>query len=401
MALSTDAIWIVELAVGPQRQPLAIKVERPMTLGRPGVREMTDDYLDLTSYGGENSGVSRQHIRLVPGPQGLSILDMGSGNGTYLNGDRLEANRLYDVKQGDQLILGHLPVDIVHVVARPRSVPDGSTEPTPAAGVGGRGELVLVVEDDNDVAQLLTTMLKRAGYQTAISRDVLGAIRVFNQRHPSAVILDLMLPDVYGLEFCRYVRRDANYSHTPIVVLSAARTPENLTNAVQAGADTFLDKPVNSRELIETIAMLVSQKETGVDVLNTKVLGQPLFPTMAPERKQDTVVLFVTGHAEMPMTVSLRQPVSFGRSSGGGSNKAHIDLSRFDAADLGVSRIHMTLSQEDGVFRVEDAGSANGTFLNGNPLKPNEPTPFNSGAEIRAGQLRMYAYFLAESEDGG
>src|SRR5690606_2159355 len=80
------------------------------------------------------------------------------------------------------------------------------------------------------------------------------------------------------------------------------------------------------------------------------------------------------------------------------TDKGYIDLSRYNAIDHGVSRVHMTLLRKDDQFYVEDANSINGTFLNGEPLAPHEPRPIKNADEIRLGQLRMYAYFLTDDD---
>jgi DNA-binding response OmpR family regulator len=183
-----------------------------------------------------------------------------------------------------------------------------------------------------------------------------------------------------------------------IVVVSAVTTTEKVAEALEAGANIFLGKPVSAKELRHVVASLISQHESGISSLSTKhlVATAPL-QAVEPESRHDAVVAFVAGYSDAPITITVKQPVSFGRSADL-PPKTYVDLSRFNAIDQGVSRVHMTLHNKDGRFLVEDNNSVNGTFLNGEPLKPHEPRAINNADEVRLGQLRVYIYFLTDKE---
>jgi pSer/pThr/pTyr-binding forkhead associated (FHA) protein len=78
--------------------------------------------------------------------------------------------------------------------------------------------------------------------------------------------------------------------------------------------------------------------------------------------------------------------------------QSHIDLSRNNAVDNGVSRLHGRLHYENRTFYIEDLNSVNGTYLNGDPLEPGLKTPIRNADELRFGRLRVYAYFLEDSD---
>jgi hypothetical protein len=209
-----------------------------------------------------------------------------------------------------------------------------------------------------------------------------------------------MLPDMNGLEFCRYVRRDVERNSTPVIVVSAVKTKQFVNQAMEAGADMFLGKPVSAQELQQVVTSIVYQHQSGVDSLSTRHLpGTAPLQGIAPDSRQDAVVLFVAGFSDTPVTMTVRDPVSFGRQAQLPGRK-HIDLSRYNAVEQGVSRIHAFLHRQDNHFYIEDADSVNGTFLNGLPLNPNERTPINNADEIRLGQMRMYIYFLTDKDQG-
>ncbi len=390
--------WIVELELPQTGEKMRIQFDEPLVLGRHERETATD--VDLTPYKAEELGVSRRHVTVFVQNDMLLIRDLGSGNGTVLNGQRLEPERDYPLKHGDRLLLGHLIADLRIVVAPGYG---GSLHQQRSIQVDtqverGQGQFILIVEDDQEVARFLSMLLERSGYSTGVTHDVTSAIRMFRQKKPSAIILDLMLPDINGLEFCRYVRRDAVGGRTPIIVISAAKTPQNVDTAMQAGANIFLGKPMSSKELRHTVSSLIAEHEKGVSNLKTKhLVGTAPLRAIAPDTRRSTAVLFVAGHGDTPITVHVKQQVTLGRSANPGS-RSHIDLGRYEAVDMGVSRVHAMLDFKDEHFVLQDAGSVNGTYVNGEPIKPNQSVNLNNSDEIRLGQLRMYIYFLTDTE---
>jgi hypothetical protein len=143
---------------------------------------------------------------------------------------------------------------------------------------------------------------------------------------------------------------------------------------------------------------LIGQNQSGERALLTKQLvGTAPLKGVPPESRRDSLVLFVAGH-EQPLTLTLHQPVTFGRTTNL-PPKSHVDLSRFNAVEHGVSRVHMTLHSKEGKFYAEDMDSVNGTYINGDPLKPHELVPLKNADEVRLGRLRLYAYFLEDEKN--
>lgn len=406
MADETPQSLIIELQNPKLPNPLRVQLDRRVTVGRSDATGTIVPEVDLTPYGAEDSGVSRQHLQLFAENDHPMVMDLRSGNGTQLNGMRLEPNKSYRLRDDDQLKLGSFDLK-VKIVARPVAAPpaveikrEGGTMPlNPGKIFRGQGELIMIVEDDAAVAQLIALVLQRAGYTTHISRDVLSAMRFYTQKHPNAIVLDLMLPDMHGLELCRYVRRDPQNNDTPIIITSALKTPAMIAQSMQAGANQFLGKPFSAQELASVVTSFVHQSQSGETSMNTKALvGTAPLQKLKPDSRRNTAVLFVAGYGDDPVTVKLTEPVSLGRA-GNQAVKSHVDLSRFEAVDLGVSRLHAKLHYNAGAFLVEDMGSANGTFINGEPVPPRQPTAVHNGDEVRLGRLRMYIYFLTDPDE--
>lgn len=396
--MTDSSTWVIEISVPRMSVPIKMQIDKEIIIGRSvqGQPEVPD--IDLAPYGAEDMGVSRQHISIYNQDDQLFVSDLGSQNGTKMDGERLAPHERYPLRHGAKLELAKLPLKIALIVS-PTYGSQIYKQPTlnlqDATPLRGKGELVLIVEDDPEVAKVMAIIMERNGYTTKVTHEVLSAIRAFNQKRPSAILLDLMLPDMNGIEFCRYVRRDVVKNTIPVVIVSADRNDLHAVEAIHAGADIFLTKPVSALELQQVVSTLISQHERGISSVQTKqLIGTAPLQAIAPESRDNSLVIYIAGHSDSPITLNLSQSVSFGRTHSTGSLKTHIDLTRFDAMGMGVSRVHMYLHFKDGTFYVEDLDSTNGTFRNGFPLDPHEMVEVYNGDEIRLGQLRMYVYFL-------
>jgi DNA-binding response OmpR family regulator len=110
---------------------------------------------------------------------------------------------------------------------------------------------ILIVDDEADTVQMLTTALKLFGFALLPAYTGAEAVAVFDEAQPSAVLLDLMLPDIDGYEVARRIR--AKSPAVPILVLSATADVAAERLSREAGATHFIRKPVNIRTLAEII----------------------------------------------------------------------------------------------------------------------------------------------------
>jgi len=110
--------------------------------------------------------------------------------------------------------------------------------------------------------------------------------------------------------------------------------------------------------------------------------------------RDTTILLHIRNQAE-PLPVELGDShLIVGRLDNARQRKVDVDLTPYGALKTGVSRVHAIFFRgENDTLYVADAGSANGTFLNGHQLLANEPAPVNNGDEITLGKLRMHVYF--------
>lgn len=118
--------------------------------------------------------------------------------------------------------------------------------------------LILVVDDDSALQKLVTTLLTRADMESISAMTASEAVQVLRSRPlPDVIVLDLMLPDVSGIEFLRQMRTKSLFDDLPVVILSALADPQQIRDGLEAGADRYLTKPYLANNLIATIEELL------------------------------------------------------------------------------------------------------------------------------------------------
>ena len=116
---------------------------------------------------------------------------------------------------------------------------------------------ICVVEDDHDIADLIRHYVEKAGWTPEMFASGSAALAAVRQRLPDAVVLDLMLPGMDGLEVCRALRADAATSHLPIIMLTARAEETDRIAGLEIGADDYLTKPFSPNELVARLRALL------------------------------------------------------------------------------------------------------------------------------------------------
>jgi DNA-binding response OmpR family regulator len=109
---------------------------------------------------------------------------------------------------------------------------------------------VLVVDDDVKTVELVRLYLDRDGYQVLTAYNGVEALRLAHENYPDLIVLDLMLPDIDGLEVCRTLRRE---SDVPIIMLTARTTDQDKLTGLDLGADDYITKPFSPKELVARV----------------------------------------------------------------------------------------------------------------------------------------------------
>lgn len=113
---------------------------------------------------------------------------------------------------------------------------------------------VLVVDDELFVGDLMQEYLTLSGYSVTTASNGKDALAAFSEIKPHIVILDIRMPGMSGMEVLKTIKQ--NSPETGVVMLSAYGDPETIVEALGAGADHYLQKPVNLKHLVETLALL-------------------------------------------------------------------------------------------------------------------------------------------------
>lgn len=114
-------------------------------------------------------------------------------------------------------------------------------------------EAILIVDDEQDIVDALAYQLKREGFRVSTAGDGERALALAQRDVPDAIILDLMLPGIDGLEVCRALRAHAKTKHVPILMLTAKTEEADRVVGLEVGADDYITKPFSARELIARI----------------------------------------------------------------------------------------------------------------------------------------------------
>ena len=108
---------------------------------------------------------------------------------------------------------------------------------------------VMIIEDEPDAAELFAEMMRVSGFRVLKASAGTPAMALLAQQKPDVILLDIMMPDVSGLEILRYLRREAALANIPVIVVSAKSLPYEVQQGLDAGASVYLTKPVGFAEL--------------------------------------------------------------------------------------------------------------------------------------------------------
>ncbi len=129
---------------------------------------------------------------------------------------------------------------------------------------------ILVVDDNPDLRAYVSRILRQKGYQVGVARNGQEGFRVAWELRPQLIVTDLMMPEVSGLDLIRMIRDKEELKGTPIILLTAKADETTRIEGTERGADAYLSKPFNDRELLAEVRnlLLLKEKEQEVTQLN-------------------------------------------------------------------------------------------------------------------------------------
>ena len=123
------------------------------------------------------------------------------------------------------------------------------------------GEKILVIEDDQDIADLLQYNLERERYHVVLAATGEKGLEAARQKSPSLILLDLMLPGINGLDVCRTLKDDATTRSIPIIMISARTEEADIVSGLELGADDYITKPFSPREVLARLRAVLRRRQ--------------------------------------------------------------------------------------------------------------------------------------------
>ncbi len=117
---------------------------------------------------------------------------------------------------------------------------------------------IVVVDDDYELLKLIAMLLRRIGAQSRTFFDGRAALDHLKEEVPDLIILDLMLPDVDGVEILRQIRAQSQFDTVPVLILSAKADPDSIRSGLDNGADGYVTKPYIANSLIDRVRLLLT-----------------------------------------------------------------------------------------------------------------------------------------------
>ena len=128
--------------------------------------------------------------------------------------------------------------------------------------------LVLVIDGEEDAAEQIGGLIRKAGYRTRISHSAWSGIRMADELRPLAIILDLMLSRLDGFEVLKRLKETPRTSNIPVIILSAKADQSSCIRALEMGADDYMTKPFDNRELVLRLKAVMRRHQPVVQSLS-------------------------------------------------------------------------------------------------------------------------------------
>jgi two-component system phosphate regulon response regulator PhoB len=155
---------------------------------------------------------------------------------------------------------------------------------------------VLIVDDERDLRTLVDFNLRQAGFTTAHAANGAEALARARSLRPRVIILDLNLPDVSGMDVCRLLRADPSTKDVPILMLTARGSEPDRVQGLEVGADDYLAKPFNLRELILRVESVSRRRQEAIEAPHQRLVAGDIALDL------DAHLCMVSG-TELPLTL--------------------------------------------------------------------------------------------------
>ena len=180
-------------------------------------------------------------------------------------------------------------------------------QPVPAAAFRSHG-FVLVVDDEEHNRTLLRDPLEAYGYEVEEAENGMQALRRIALHPPDAILLDLMMPEMDGLEVCRHLRKDPRTAHIPILMITALSARGDRLLGIKAGANDFLNKPIDLQDVILRVGNAIYAKrlhdQLGAEREKSEWLLLNILPKPIAERMKQGETNIAENHPDVTVLVA-------------------------------------------------------------------------------------------------
>ena len=169
-------------------------------------------------------------------------------------------------------------------------------------------DTVLLVEDESDVVDLLRYHLRKAGFKVLIENTGSAGLETVRQNMPDAVVLDIMLPGMTGLEVCRAMKSDPALAGVPVLMLTAKSDVKDRVKGLELGAEDYVTKPFSPKEVVLRVQALLKRLRSGSAVGATIESGSIVLDKTTLSAKLDGKRLDLTTTEFKLLTAFLNNP---------------------------------------------------------------------------------------------
>ena len=220
----------------------------------------------------------------------------------------------------------------------------------------GNKQVVLVVDDEPANFDVIEILLFKEGYELHHLNNGADAIASLATINPDLILLDVMMPDMDGIEVCQQLKHDHQWQHIPIIFVTALSDKEDLASCLNAGADDFISKPINSTELRARVRSMLRIKSQYDRIQETMMLREEMMQTIVHDLRNPLIGILLgcdslkildlpdrakkritqIGTATEQMRFLIDDILTIGRIE---ANKLILNRTKFDITELAKSAI--------------------------------------------------------------
>lgn len=153
----------------------------------------------------------------------------------------------------------------------------------------GNKQVVLVIDDEPANFDVIEILLFKEGFELHYKDNGAEAIADLSEIKPDIILLDVMMPDMDGIEVCQHLKRNPQWHHIPIIIVTALSDKEDLARCLDAGADDFVSKPINSTELRARVRSMLRIKSQYDRIQDTMRLREEMMQTIVHDLRNPLI----------------------------------------------------------------------------------------------------------------